>query len=223
MYRVNYYDDNLFDEDRLAEFESQVAMLCKDCGVERATPVLSAKTDGVDVDQLDTHNTLTLCSDFVTNVIQISVEDMFCEEIEAPVLSSMEILAMVYNKVSPGEMWLRGLMRKDLSNVFNDGKETLDVSAIEDKQDAIESGMVILSNYGVDVDFITNDLMGGARKATDQLMEVLPRMEDGEIFLVYAMLKFRLEQAKEKFAKAIQPNATDIEPVIPMFGNFSLN
>lgn len=220
MYGVNYHDDDLTDANHLAEFELQVAMLCRDCDVERATPVLPAKKNGVKVEQLDAHNATDLCSDMIINVVEWSIKEMVREEIEAPVLASMEILAMVYNKVPTVEMFIRGLTHKD--GLFNDDKNKIDVSEL-DEQEAIESGMVVLSNYGVNVDFITNDLMNGVREATDQLMEVLPKMEDGEIFLVYATLKFKLARAKETFAEMIHHEAKEVRDNTPMFGSFSLN
>ena len=101
----------------------------------------------------------------------------------------------------------------------------LDLSEIQDEQGAIESGMVILSNYGVNIDFLAHPTMRGAKNSIEQLMiRAYRNMDESELFNVYACLKFSLDRARKLSELQATGEVYDGLPDdTPMFGNFSLN
>ena len=212
MYTKQYPDARRMGDD---DVRIPFGTLCEDFGIEHAIPTLPPDTE-VQVEELDTVNSKELVAEFIQSVMSNALRDLFIETVEAPVMAAMQMLAGKYKKENPIELALRAML-----GIYSE----LDLSEIQDEQGAIESGMVILSNYGVNIDFLAHPTMKGARDSLEQLVyHVLLDMEDGELFTVYACLKFSLDRARKLSELQATGEVYDGLPDdTPMFGTFSLN
>lgn len=213
MYTKQYPDARrMGDDDVRISFDT----VCKDFGIEHAIPTLPLDIEGVQVEELDTVNSKELVAEFVQSVMSNALRDLFIETVEAPVMAAMQMLAGEYKKENPIELVLRAML-----GIYPE----LDLSEIQDEQGAIESGMVILSNYGVNIDFLAHPTMRGAKNSIEQLMIRAYRdMDESELFNVYACLKFSLDRARKLSELQATGEVYDGLPDdTPMFGNFSLN